>query len=314
MLFRSSLRAGVGFQISLPGVHSDIGGGYVERDPNNPTMDPTKCYPDDPKRPAIRPLNREKRRMLNRAEKRQLVEMGWYTDGTNGTINQFHPVDKYDYAAYLSYEHYQEGVAQRKEQSYQRAPYTGAEDGIRYLTNEFQYVTLYLMMQMAQNGLKPGAHTKMVFQELTGENAVYDVPPDLVAVRNHFETYIRDTAADGKPHNRLDFASEEQEKKTRNKYLHRSSVLFKESLGSLTEHLDPKDLLTYAAYKREKKDTRRVFSDVDGVADVPAVPVPELWTEEAQVGDVAELNQAPAATSVAAPPSVPATSAVPEAP
>ena len=79
----------------------------------------------DPSRPAIRLLNRENRRMLNRAEKRQLVEEGWYTDGTNGTVNQFHPVDKHDYAAYLAYEDYRQGEATRQGHSYQRAPYRG---------------------------------------------------------------------------------------------------------------------------------------------------------------------------------------------
>lgn len=304
----SSLRAGVGFQISLPGVHSDIGGGYVERDPDNPTMNPDKTYPGHPERPAIRPLNRERRRMFNRAEKQQLVEEGWYTDGSVGTRDQFLPVDWDDYARHRTWEDHRANVAQANGQSYQRAPYTGAEYGTRYLTNEYQYVTLYLMMQMAKNKLRPGAHTEMVFEDLGDDNfATYRVPPDLVAVRNHFEKYIRETAADGKPHNRLDFMSEEQEKKTRNKYLHRSSVILKESTGSM------KDLKTYFAYNRNTNDTRRVFSDADGVAEAPAVPVPELWTEEAQVGDVAELNQAPAATSVASPPSVPATSAVPEA-
>ena len=307
----SSLRAGVGFQISLPGVHSDIGGGYVERDPENLTMDPDKTYPNDPDRgrPAIRPLNRERRRMFNRAEKQQLVEEGWYTDGSVGTRDQFLPVDSDDYARHRTWEDHRANVAQANGQSYQRAPYMGAEYGTRYLTNEYQYVTLYLMMQMAKNKLRPGAHTEMVFEDLGDDKfATYRVPPDLVAVRNHFEAYIQDKAADGAPHNRLDFTSEEQEKKTRNKYLHRSSVILKESTGSM------KDLKTYFAYNRNTNDTRRVFSDADGVAEAPAVPVPELWNEEPQVAGVAELNQVPEATSVPAMPSVPATSAVPEAP
>ena len=58
----SSLPSGVGFECQLPGVHSDIGGGYAELE--------------------------DEVRNVRLYHRDMLIEQGWYLDGTNGTDNQ----------------------------------------------------------------------------------------------------------------------------------------------------------------------------------------------------------------------------------
>ena len=294
----SSLRVGgnKAFQVSMPGVHSDIGGGYVERDPDNKEMDPTKTYPKEPGRPAIRRLNRETRRMVNGEEKQKLVAAGWYTDDTNGTPDQFTPIDSSEYTRFQQREEAREATAKHDGRPFQRSSYMGEQYGSRYLSNEYQYVSLYLMRGMAHNDFKPGSHDVMKFQDLTGEDGVYDVPPDLVAVRDHFKDYIVKKGTDSTAANQLDFASIEQGKKTRNKYLHRSSVLLKDFKVSIKEKEESiKGLKTYAAYSRAPHDTRVVYSDMGRSAQGKPVKVPDLGEEAPKVDDTPAASAAPAA-------------------
>ena len=129
----------------------------------------------------------------------------------------------------------------------------------------------------------------MVFKPLTSENGIYEVPADLVAVRDHFEGYIQALAADDTPENRLGFPSIEQGKKTRNKYLHRSSRLFKESTGSY------ENFTTWVAYKRAANDMRVVYSDVGDSATGHPVKVPDLGKEAPTGANTPAASAAPAA-------------------
>ena len=169
-----------------------------------------------------------------------------------------------------TWENHRAAVAKQEGRPYEPAPYTGQVYGTRYLTNEYQYVTLHLMLGLATKDIGPGNHDKMVFESLDqAKYASYRVPANLLAVRDHFEKYVREHAGSSEKGLVVTFADDEQAKMVRNKYLHRSTVLFAESPGFK---------LTWLAYKRAKHDMRVVFSDADDVAPAKPVEVPDLST------------------------------------
>ena len=246
----SSLRAGVGFEVALPGVHSDIGGGYAEPCPTNPT----------------RELNHELRHLTGPDEQRYLVEQGWYTDGTGGTPYQFVPADQHDYTRHQNHENHRAAVAQANGHAYQPRPYTGRMHGERFLTNEYQYLTLYLMLGLGQQTIGSGNHEKMAFESLGMEDNVrYQVPADLLPLRNHFAAYV-DANAGHTERLVADCPTWADTKWLRNKYLHRSARLFSEGT------------VIWIAYKRAKHDTRVVISDADNVVKAHPVEIPDLVT------------------------------------
>lgn len=57
------------------------------------------------------------------------------------------------------------------------------EDGVRPLTNQYQYVPLYLMLDFAR---RHSHQLAAEFADLSGKFATYQVPPDLVGVRDNF--------------------------------------------------------------------------------------------------------------------------------
>jgi hypothetical protein len=220
----SSLDAGVGFELKIPGVHSDVGGGYVEPDPQNPTMDP---------RQPIRNLNLEVRRISNEAEKKALIAQGWYTDGSvPGTPNQFvpwtltttSPVNKrkvtvggyhlFDTPAIRSY-----------------SPSWG-ENGVRYLTTEYQFVPLALMRNLATRELgsaktkagPAGPFEKLQLESLgLAKNKGYRVPAPLQPLYQHFAAVV-EAKAGSHLREEAHFQNIAQRNMVRNKYLHRSAV------------------------------------------------------------------------------------------
>ena len=221
----TSLRAGVGFELSLPGVHSDVGGGYVE--------------------PGQGALNKEVRRIRDEEEKRRLIAEGWYTDGTNGTKNQFVPT-----------------FESKKVYGYSLKLW---EDGVRFLTTEYQYVPLYLMLGLATKTGGAGAHEAMQFESLElAKNAGYRVPSPLVSLRDYFASYVRANA--GRTDSlKMKFRTVAERNMVRNQYLHRS-------------HRSPTEgPITYAANRGASGDRRTIIDDSKMVAKPIAAPAERGW-------------------------------------
>lgn len=218
----TTLAAHRGVEVSLPGVHSDIGGGYTEGDPHNPH----------------RELNKEVRRIHDEVEKQRLITEGWYKPDQFAPTWEFHTPAIPSLPVVLPT--WPPTVLHTPPVRSQ--PIRIWEDGVRYLTHEYQFVALYLMLGFAQRG---GPHLAMSFEALTGENARYQVPPDLVGVRNHFDGEVRklDGSGGGRPHGDtrrppITCASTEQTRWLRNHYLHRSARLLSEPKIGMAGRLD----------------------------------------------------------------------------
>lgn len=184
----SSIAVGKGIELELPGVHSDVGGGYNES------------------------AQEETRRIRNLAEKQHLIAGGWYLP------SQFKPA----YEARTP-EIRGRGVTIRG----YRIPLTPTipsqsvsiwEDGIRPLTNEYQYVPLFLMLDYAR---RHGQSKAAEFDSLTGEFAAYQVKsPLLVSLRDNFLAQAHEK--EGRRHKGFIACPPGQLHPLRNQFLHRS--------------------------------------------------------------------------------------------
>jgi len=215
----TSLAANVGFELELPGVHSDVGGSYVEPDPNNPTMDLKLRAKDDPTLlQGIRDLNKEVRRIRSDLHKQWLIAQGWYKP------EQFEPWKPVTFVK----SHKIPGLEVRTPE----IAYREGDNGVRYLTNEYQYVALFIMLDFAQYGAgRPGgkAHLKLEFESLgLAKNTRYRVPAALVSLRDEFlAEAVRLTGS--RQHERVSLLTTAARFDTlrwlRNHYLHRSARL-----------------------------------------------------------------------------------------
>lgn len=274
----TSLKAGVGVELTLPGVHSDVGGGYAERDPKHPK----------------RSLNCERRRMHNEAEKRRLIAEGWYTP------------DQFEYAPKFS------GKVTRPAIPSMQIPVPmpfplppvrvptravpsrtyefGWVDGVRYLSNEYQYVPLFIMLGFAakEGKHKPSKHEAMEFEDAdAADNGVYKVPGELVPVRDWLnEQAIAFTGS--RKRELLTFASDAQKKRVRNKYLHRSARLITEAKIGMAGRNDggregyrraiiPDDVL----YEKPQDTTRRKATEAKDATVKKATEVKDATVKKA---------------------------------
>ena len=213
----SSLAAGKGIELCLPGVHSDIGGSYAERDPDNPTLDPAK---------PIRDLNQEAREVASAAEQQRLIEEGWYRPG------QFQERPAAWHAQAL--DAYGRAMAAQAGAAPLEAELPLRLRGVRYLSNEYQYVTLRLMHRFALGQLG-GAHEPLDLADFTeADFATYQVPAPLLSLADHFEKEARTRGRSPVPRDEkrhpngstpeaLTCRTPEETKWLRNKYLHRSA-------------------------------------------------------------------------------------------
>jgi hypothetical protein len=197
----TSLKAGVGLELALPGVHSDVGGSYTEAGQGA--------------------RNLEVRRIRDGAEKRRLIAEGWYTDGRPGpdgrpTPNQFvlvrpsHFVDSHTVSVFGHTFH---------------TPASGSDapigvNGVRSLTNEYQYVPLALMHELATAG---GRHEALDLASFADRRfAAYRVPSPLAGLSQHFIARAR--ALDGaRTRQAVTCRSVAETHWLRNRYLHRSA-------------------------------------------------------------------------------------------
>ncbi|RZL07832.1 MAG: hypothetical protein EOO62_16480 [Hymenobacter sp.] len=100
------------------------------------------------------------------------------------------------------------------------------EDGIRPLTNQYQYIPLYLMLDFAHRHSNKLASE---FSELSGEFAAYQVPAELVALRDDFLGQAQ--SKEGAGRGEIICPPGEQPGQLhwlRNQYLHRSHRSFTE--------------------------------------------------------------------------------------
>lgn len=137
----SSLDAGKGVELSMPGVHSDIGGGYAEH------------------------AQEEIRRIRSAAEKQDLITGGWYKP------YQFRPVYEVRTPEIPGYNLWAGDIPVPVTPTIpSKSLFSLWEDGIRQLTNEYQYVPLYLMLDFAHRHSQQLASE---FADLSGEFAAY---------------------------------------------------------------------------------------------------------------------------------------------
>ncbi|RZK28282.1 MAG: hypothetical protein EOO63_11605, partial [Hymenobacter sp.] len=197
----SSLAAGVGLELTLPGVHSDIGGSYAEAGQGA--------------------SNLEKRLIPNEVERRRLVAAGWYTDGSPGpdgkpTPNQFVPVKPDHYVNKHEFSVFGHTV---------HTPASGSDPaptwyGVRRLPADYQFVTLQIMHEFATCG---GKHEALDLGSFVDRRfAAYRVPPALASVSHYLLS--RALALDGaRTRQVLTFLNPLLTKWLRNRYLHRSA-------------------------------------------------------------------------------------------
>ncbi|GAB3638339.1 hypothetical protein GCM10027422_39290 [Hymenobacter arcticus] len=284
----TSLKAGVGVELTIPGVHSDVGGGYAERDPHNPK----------------RSLNCERRRMHDAAEERHLIAEGWYTPGQ------------------IAYAPGYSGTITKRATSAKQVPLPmplpfppvwlpipatakysrqfGWRDGVRYLTNEYQYVALFIMLGFAtkEGKHKPSKHEEMEFESTDGaDNGLYKVPPPLEPTCKWLnEQAIAFTGSNKREI--IHFASTAQRNMVRNRYLHRSARLISEAVtelkvgmaGRLDSGRDGYERLVIPDDKRYEKPQDTVRRKTTETKDAAVKKVTEV--KDATVKKVTELKDA----------------------
>ncbi|RZK30632.1 MAG: hypothetical protein EOO63_06215 [Hymenobacter sp.] len=155
----SSVRAKVGLEVKLPGVHSDVGGSYEEK--------------------------KEERRWITSFEKKRLIEEGWYT-------TEQLPIGPND--GWWS-------------------------EGVRVLTNAYQFIPLAIMVDLAQQ-------SAMQFHPFEGKYAAYQVPGPLQGLAAAMHGYVlgRPAPRSMKPYEPAQYVLPDQYKWVRNQYLHRSAI------------------------------------------------------------------------------------------
>lgn len=222
----TSLHAKVGVELTLPGVHSDIGGGYAEADPRHPR----------------RALNQETRRIRDATERRWLVAQGWYTDGTHGTENQFRPWREYTVLPAIPSLPVPVPLPfplpplMMRTKPMPKQTVKIWENGVRYLTNEYQYVPLAIMLDFARR-------QGMAFASQSGP---YAVPARLANLCAYFTSEAKrlDGQVADRPHGsrtrlpQVECRSLAERNKLRNQYLHRSARLPSEFKTGMAGRLD----------------------------------------------------------------------------
>lgn len=184
----SSLDAGKGIELELPGVHSDIGGSYPEHG------------------------QEEIRRIRSAAEKQQLIAGGWYRP------EQFRPAYSAQTPAIAGRGFTVMGKRIPVTPSIESRQLTVWEDGVRPLTNGYQFVSLALMLDLAERHSQKLASE---FSPATGRFATYEVPAPLQPLSSNYQAQARQLEGAGQkgiircPGPQLHWL--------RNNYLHRSA-------------------------------------------------------------------------------------------
>lgn len=245
----TSLKAGVGFELQLPGVHSDIGGGYIEPG-------------------AKGDLNKEVRRIKSAAEKQQLIAEGWYTDGSDGAKNQFEPAYSKNTPTVSAKKIDMFGKFQFETPAIRSYQMTLWENGVRYLNNQYQYIPLYLMLGLATQQIAPGPHLKLEFESFEQPNNIrYKVPADLVAIREYFVAFAHDHIGSHK-REAVGCKTFAETRWLRNRYLHRSARAISEGKA-------------YLGMDSTSDDIRTIIRD-DKLVDKPSIRAKDYMVDKAQ--------------------------------
>lgn len=189
----SSLDAGKGIELELPGVHSDIGGSYPEHG------------------------QEEIRRIRSAMEKQQLIAGGWYRP------EQFRPAYSAQTPAVAGRGVTVMGRRIPLTPSIDSRQLTMWEDGIRPLTNGYQFVSLDLMLSLAE---RHSGKLAVEFSPATGRFATYEVPAPLKPLSNTYQEQAQKLEGTGQKG--IIRCPQPQLHWLRNHYLHRSARSFTE--------------------------------------------------------------------------------------
>ena len=172
-----SIKAGIGYELQIPGAHSDIGGGYEEYEHTE-----------------TRYVNRD-----GWPSKKEWISEGWYTE--DQLIGQHSENDPVNF------------------------------DGVRKLTNSYQFVPLAIMMEFAK---KHGISFESI--DLNVQNKAFSVIPELESIRTELLNYA--VSNDGATSAIATIEAVATLKKLRNKYLH--ILANAQALGMKPNHVNSK--------------------------------------------------------------------------
>ncbi|MGV0924695.1 phospholipase effector Tle1 domain-containing protein [Empedobacter tilapiae] len=185
----SSIKAGVGYQLSLPGVHSDIGGGYAEWEIEDRYLGRVVKYFENEKPTKLEEL------------KKYYIKEGWYREEQLSITKEIHQKQEM-FGVSHTYTYTLRGL--RNDLSEDKKN--------RGIPNTYQYISFAIMKQFSET------YAKMVFKDTT--DTIYKVSKDLQSIKQQLYDYA--IANDGinslavtLPHDQL--------KWLRNNYLHRSN-------------------------------------------------------------------------------------------
>ncbi|RZL15987.1 MAG: hypothetical protein EOO62_02565 [Hymenobacter sp.] len=184
----------------------------------------------------------ETRRIRDATERRWLVAQGWYTDGTHGTENQFRPWREYTVLPAIPSLPVPVPLPfplpplMMRTKPMPKQTVKIWENGVRYLTNEYQYVPLAIMLDFARR-------QGMVFASQSGP---YAVPARLANLCAYFTSEAKrlDGQVADRPHGsrtrlpQVECRSLAERNKLRNQYLHRSARLPSEFKTGMAGRLD----------------------------------------------------------------------------
>jgi hypothetical protein len=189
-------------ELNLPGVHSDIGGGYIEGRPEGTTKD--KRMPQDPDGEHILDADQQPGDRSRKLEafKSRLIEQGWYTVDQL-TIHKFRrhfigPGGSMNYFKLLSYR--------------------------SYISNQYSFIPLHLMANYA-------ARKELLFDlgalfkaKNFNENIIPQNVEFLKGIEARFEEYLNAVVAGAREDPRYEIKPVEL-KKLRNNYLHYNATV-----------------------------------------------------------------------------------------
>jgi len=180
----SSIKAGVGYQLTMPGVHSDIGGGYEEK------ADEIVVLKEDGVFENYSLNNKAKIEAEHLRLKSKYVQEGWYLPHQI-TSKKTGIQDVGDGRVFYNLQ------------------LVGTRTGI---TNTYQYISFEIMRKFSEKYAKMGFNSKKLI--------MYSVDKPLVKIRESLVNYA--ISHDGSNASNVTLAYEEL-KSLRNKYLHRSN-------------------------------------------------------------------------------------------
>jgi hypothetical protein len=183
-------------ELNLPGVHSDIGGGYIEGRPEGTTTD--KRMPQDPEGEHILDADMQSGDRSRRLEafRDRLIEQGWYTEDQL-TIHKFR----------------MQVIAPSPRNRFRLLSYRP------YISNQYSFIPLHMMANYAVKKEVPFNLKKLFRKKNFKENAIHNNIDFLRGIKTELEKYAESVFDQRSEFPRYDISLDEL-KKLRNNYLH----------------------------------------------------------------------------------------------